>query len=107
MYRQKIKQRSFVWTFDKTWLVAVMEFGIEKYLASKDNTRYGTGKFCGKKVYWTRQKVESHLRSGNCTESKRTTILPQELSHRKKEFSVAPFSRLMETNENLTEFKRK
>ena len=70
-----------------------MKHEIENYLYSKDAKRYGTCKVCGTKVYWTHQKVASHLRSVNCTKSKLTTILPNEQTHSRTEFPPTAFSR--------------
>ena len=39
---------------------------MEKYLKNKDENKYGICRQCSKKVYWSRQKLESHQRSGNC-----------------------------------------
>lgn len=45
-----------------------MDYVIANYLTNKDTSRYGVCKLCGTQVYWTRQKVQSHKRSGNCVE---------------------------------------
>ncbi len=81
-------------------MVTKMQYEIEKNLDSKDAKRFGTRKICGTKVYWTRQKVASHLRSGNCTKSKLTTILPNEQMHSRTESPPTAFSRRTATPMN-------
>ncbi len=68
-----------------------MEFEIKTYLAKNDGTRYGTCLTCGSRVYWTRQKVESHLRSGNCTKNNLTMMLPREQHYSKTEIPPTEF----------------
>ena len=44
-----------------------MSAEIETYLMRKTAGKYGTCKVCAKSVYWSRQKLGSHKRSGNCS----------------------------------------
>lgn len=87
---------------DENRLVTAMEYKIEKYLNCKDATRYGSCQLCGTKVYWTRQKVESHLRSGNCIKSELT--LPNQQSNTKNSFKLTDFSKHNATGEIVSEF---
>lgn len=43
-----------------------MTYNIDTHLKDKDSKRYGRCRVCGTKVFWTRQKIESHKRSSNC-----------------------------------------
>ncbi len=80
-----------------------MEFEIKTYLANKDGTRYGTCLTCGSQVYWTRQKVESHLRSGNCAKDKLTMMLPREHDYSKTELPLTEFPGQNKAVESSTE----
>ena len=80
-----------------------MEFEIKTYLANKDCTRYGTCLTCGSRVYWTRQKVESHLRSGNCTKNNLTMMLPREQHYSETEIPLTEFSGRNKVVDNSTE----
>ena len=42
-------------------------YDIATYLGDRTQDRRGTCKVCGVKIFWTKAKLESHKRSGNCT----------------------------------------
>lgn len=80
-----------------------MDYEIDKYLRSKDSKRYGTCKRCGIKVYWTRQKVKSHLRSGNCIENEHRALLLSIKSINKTILSPVVTQERMKAEETLSE----
>ena len=42
-------------------------YDITTYLRDRTQDRRGTCKVCGVGIFWTKAKLESHKRSGNCT----------------------------------------